>query len=76
MVDDLVREENPAFFRNDLHQILFDFDWIIVFSEIETTGYSVHVCINNNAGSNSVCRSKYDICGLSGGSRHGQTALQ
>src|SRR5215469_5252873 len=47
--DDLVREENPAWRRDHLHEILLDFDRFGIFREVQPLGDSLNVRVDHDA---------------------------
>src|ERR1700731_2827906 len=64
MPDNLMGEENPLLARDDAHQVLLDFLWIIVRGEFETARDAVYMSVDNYAFSDFEPRSQHNVGGL------------
>jgi hypothetical protein len=51
--DQLVRKLNPLALRENLHQVLLDFFWILVLRELQATRKTLHMGIDDNSAWNS-----------------------
>ncbi len=50
MPDEEVRKMGPLFFRDDLHQIEFDLDRIVILRQTDSLAYPVNMGIDRNTG--------------------------
>ena len=66
MPDDLVREKNPFFARDDPHKVLLNLLRIIVRCQLQPARDSVNVSINNYSICDLEPRSQYNVRGFSG----------
>ena len=72
MEDDLVREDNPLLFWNDLHEVLFDLLGVGVFGQVEAGGDALDVRIDNDSGSDAIGGAEDDVGGLARSAGDGQ----
>src|SRR5215471_9563904 len=49
--NELVREEDPLFSRNRLHQVLFDLLRVVVAGEVKALRETLHVRVHHDSGS-------------------------
>ena len=71
MVDDLVREENPAVAGNDFHQVLLDFTGSVCSGEIEAARYALDMGIDDDSGGNVVGGAEDHVGGFARGAGYG-----
>jgi hypothetical protein len=73
--DELVGEEHPFIFGQDLDEILLDFFWVGVFGEVEAVGEADDVGIDDDAAGDSVAGAEDDVAGLAGDAGEGEDLL-
>lgn len=50
MPDHAAGKSCPTFFRDELHEVAFDFFWVLVLCQSHTIRKSNHVCVDDNPG--------------------------
>src|ERR1700722_1504325 len=73
--DDLVREADPVFLRNDIHQVVLDFFGVFVFGKVEAIGNADDVGIDHYAGRNAERGTEHDVAGFAGDSRQSENFI-
>jgi hypothetical protein len=71
-MDNLMREQNPAFLRDDLDQILLYFHRVNVFGETEAARHPLYMSVNHYSRGDAVCGAEDNVRGLPRGSGNGQ----
>ena len=67
----MMRELNPFVLRDDLHQVLFDFDGVGIFCEVEAIGQALDVGIDDDSGGDAEDGTEDDVGGFTCGTRDG-----